>query len=398
MRNFLLALLCTAISACTQIPAITEIHPYLNDQAFKPAKHEFKPDDVFAIDQTMQNYLEKEVIPKAKKSSLQRALFDALTSTEHLKLDYDSEKTKNAREAFAAKNGNCLSLVILTAALAKHLDVKVHFQDVQVPQLWGRNNNLQFAVNHVNIILGSIRPFYDDPLAGPAKMRSADTRFQDELMLIDFIPTENLRLQRARPIDSDTILAMYFNNRAFELLSSQQVDEAYWAIRAALTIAPSYQTSLNTLGVIYRRHGDLASAEKIFRDLHNSNTSNTIVLSNLVETLNANGKVAEATQFNLLLHRLQKVAPFEYFDQGMLAMARKDYDAARRLFEKEIDLNPEYDESHFWLAIALLKSGHMNLALQEMQLAKKHSTTFSSQQLYSNKVERIKAAIARQTD
>lgn len=398
MRVLFIALLCTAISACTQMPAITEVHPYLHDQAFKPPTQAVKPEEVFAIDQTMKNYLEQEVLPKAKKITLQRALYEALSSTEHLKLDYDSEKTRNAREAFAAKNGNCLSLVILTAALAKHLDIKVHFQDVQVPQLWGRNKNLQFTVNHVNIILGSRRPLYEDPLAGPAKMRMTDTRFQDELMLIDFIPTEDLRLQRARAIDSNTIMAMYFNNRAFELLSNQQIDEAYWSIRTALTVDPNYQTSLNTLGVIYRQQGDLTRAEKIFRDLHGNNNSNTLVLSNLIDTLQTMGNVAEASKLTEQLRRLQKVAPFEYFDKGMSAMKQKDFNLARQYFEKEIEINPEYDETHFWLALALLKSGNMDKALHEMQLAKKHSTTFSSQQMYSNKVERIKAAIARDSN
>lgn len=395
MRRFILSLLCIACAGCTQLPQISEVQPYFNDAAFRAPAKDIRPEDVLAIDDTMQTYLAKEVLPKARRSSPQRALYDALSSSEHLKLDYDTEKTRNAREAFAAKSGNCLSLVILTAALARQMDIKVFFQDVQVPLLWARNKNLHFTVNHVNIILGNRRPLYEDPMYGPAKMRMPDLRFQEESLLVDFLPVENLRNQRARPIEVHTILAMYFNNRAFELLSNQQIDDAYWHIRAAIKVDPGYLSSLNTLGVIYRRQGDLARAERIFRDLIAHNDRNTMVLSNLIDALQSQGKTAEAEKLSMELRRLQKIAPFENFDRGMSAMAANDYKAARRYFEKEIEHNPDYDESHFWLALALLRSGETSLAVDELQLAKKYSTTFSSHQMYSNKLERLKAALAK---
>ncbi len=395
MRRIIIALLCVASSACTQLQQVTQVNTYLNDTAFKTSEMEIDPDAVFALDTTMQTYLEQQVIPRAKKIGPQRALYDALSSTEHLKLDYDTEKTRNAREAFAAKSGNCLSLVILTAALAKKLDVQVFFQDVQVPQLWARHNNLHITVSHVNIILSHRRPRYDEPTLNLQKKHILDQRYLDEALLIDFLPSENLRNQRAVILDVNTILAMYFNNRAFELLSEKRLDEAYWHIRTALKIAPTHHASLNTLGVIYRQRGDLARAERIFRDLLQINDRNTMVLSNLIDALQNNGKQSEAEHYASQLKRYQKIAPFENFDHGMLAMSNQDYLSARRFFEKEIELNPDYDESHFWLALALLKSGKAELAVYELQLAKQYSTTFSTHAMYSNKLERLKAALAK---
>ncbi len=54
-------------------------------------------------------------------------------------------------EAFQARTGNCLSLVIMTAAFAKEVGLPVRFQSVYVPETWSRSGNLYFSSGHVNL-------------------------------------------------------------------------------------------------------------------------------------------------------------------------------------------------------------------------------------------------------
>ena len=49
--------------------------------------------------------------------------------------------TRNAAEAFAARSGNCLSLVIMTAAFAKELGLSVRYQNVFVDETWSRSGD-----------------------------------------------------------------------------------------------------------------------------------------------------------------------------------------------------------------------------------------------------------------
>ena len=50
--------------------------------------------------------------------------------------------TRNAAEAFDARSGNCLSLVIMTAAFAKELGLPVRYQNVFVDEAWSRSGDL----------------------------------------------------------------------------------------------------------------------------------------------------------------------------------------------------------------------------------------------------------------
>jgi hypothetical protein len=86
---------------------------------------------------------------------VRRLLFDALYRRDKLQLEYDSAMTRNAAQTFEARAGNCLSLAIMTAALARELNLPVQFQQIEVDEVWSRAGNLYFASNHVNLALGA---------------------------------------------------------------------------------------------------------------------------------------------------------------------------------------------------------------------------------------------------
>ena len=63
------------------------------------------------------------------------------------------EMTRNAAQAFAARSGNCLSLVIMTAAFAKELGLTVAYQKVFVDDTWARTGDIYLSIGHVNVTL-----------------------------------------------------------------------------------------------------------------------------------------------------------------------------------------------------------------------------------------------------
>src|SRR5205814_2507802 len=84
----------------------------------------------------------------------QQGFVEALYTKGKLKLEYESTETRNAAEAFDARAGNCLSLVIMTGALAKELGFPVRYQRVYVDDTWGRSGDVYFSIGHVNLSLG----------------------------------------------------------------------------------------------------------------------------------------------------------------------------------------------------------------------------------------------------
>jgi len=148
-----------------------------------------------------------------------------------------------------------LSLVIMTAAFAKELGLRVTYQTVATEETWSRSDDILFYSTHVNLSLDR---------------REIDSKRgydPGSMLTVDFLPAADILGQRTRSISENTVVAMYMNNRAAEALARQQIDEAYWWVRGAVVRAPNFSNSYNTLGVVYLRHGDLHAAEQVLNHL-----------------------------------------------------------------------------------------------------------------------------------
>ena len=365
------------LAACAAPPPPTE--GLFDDAAFAAPARPVDAGAVFALSEPMQRYLGQELARDVRRKGPRTALVDALYAPGRLRLDYDAQRTRNAAEAFEARSGNCLSLVIMSAALARQLGLPVQFHSVYSDAGWGRSGDLLVANGHVNLTLR--HPSAD-----------ARTRFDVvEAMLIDFDPPQPGQKQYSRSIPESTVLAMYMNNRAAESLAAGEVDEAYWFARAAITTEPTFLAAHNTLAVVYLRHGQLQRAERVLQQLLAAEPANTAALANLVLLYGKQGRTAEAAAVQQRLARIEPVPPYHYFQLGLEAMQRRDYAQAKAMFEKEIDRAAYHHEFHFGLALANYGLGDVREAQRQLGLAMKASTRDAERQLYAGKLERLKA-------
>lgn len=374
-------LLCSVLAACAATPPAS-LPPIFNDSDFAPAIA-IDAGSVFALDDAMRHYVQTEVGREQRNKNPRVALYDALYDKSQLKLEYDAAKTRNASETFAARRGNCLSLVIMTAALAREMGLKVQYQEVLGEENWSRSGDMYFVAGHVNLVLG--RRLIDNP-------NNYDAH---SMMVIDFLPSGDVSGYRTREISEATILAMYMNNRAAETMSEGRLAQAYWWARGAIVQDPSFSGAYNTLGVIQFRHGDLAQARRTLAHALARSPDNTVLLSNLAQALEASGMADEALPLRRRLLALQPQPPFHYFNLGKAAMQQGDYALAIRLFSREIARDPYYHEFHFWLAQAYARMGQLALAGKQLELAMDNSTTRSDQGLYAAKLQRLRAATAQ---
>jgi hypothetical protein len=378
MKNWAVLLFSMMLAGCAAVPVTQRPELLFNDHLFAAATERIRAEDVFALSDEMKQYLDTEIAGQARSKGRQRGLFDSLYSKGGLKLEFDSVMTRNAAQAFAARSGNCLSLVIMTAALAKEMGLPIRYQRVLADETWTRDGDIHFFVGHVNLTLGGL-PSYGG-------LRRAEVE-----LTIDFLAPREIRGLPTRVIEEETIVAMYMNNRAAELFAQGQLDNAYWWARAAVGQDPHYLSSYNTLGVIYRRHGNLEEAEKVLRHALERGPANTRVMSNLVWVLDDLGRVAES---KLLARRLEQLEPdpaFSFFNRGLAAVRSGDFNAARELFAREVDRAPYYHEFHYWLAIAYLGLGDVERADRELTIALESSTTRNDRAIYAAKLDRIKS-------
>jgi len=381
----LCAFLLASCAVTPDAPRDTPHHArFFDDARFAPASERIGAAQVFAMSDDMRRYVEKEIVPRTKLRGRQLALVDALYKKGDLKLEYDSAMTRNATEAFAARSGNCLSLVIMTAAFAKALDLPLEYQKVFVDDAWARAGNMYLAIGHVNLTLGKRRTeeFTYASRVGRKPIES-------EGLTIDFLPPDDMRSVRTRAITEDIVVAMYMNNRAVEALARGRIDDAYWFARDAVAQSPAFLVAYNTLAAVYHRHGDLAQAEAVLRFVVDREPANTQAMANLVRVLADAGKTEDSQRLAAALAKLEPEPPFAFFNRGMAAMRAGDLQAAKASFEREIARSPDYHEFHFWLAVAHVGLGENAQARKHLAIAVRNSTNRSDHDLYAAKLDRL---------
>ncbi len=366
--------LASLVAACASAPPVLVTPAGLfHDELFAAPGEPVTTDDVFTVTDAMRRYLDVDIAHQLRTKGLQTGLVEALYSRDQLQLEYDTTHTKTAGDAFAARSGNCLSLVIMTAAFAKELKVPFRYGSAFLEETWSRSGDLLFASGHVNVTLGR-------------RLLDAGTSRDLNPLTIDFLPPQDIRGLRRREIGEATVLAMYANNHAAEALVRSQLDTAYAWAREAVRHDPGFAAAWNSLGVVYLRHGNAAEAAQVFEHVLAFDAVNTRSLANLAEALQRQGRSDEARAARARLVAVEPDPPFHFFQLGMEAMRRNDFVAARDLFAREVERADYQHEFHYWLGVADWRLGNVDAARRQLALAKDNSTTRSLHDLYAAKL------------
>ena len=381
MKAALIALaspLIALIAGCANAPPMPAANDLFHDEAFAAPTQRIDPGAALAVSPAMRAYLAENFAKRAGNTDKRRLLFTALQRGE-LKLDYDASITRTASQAFDARSGNCLALVLMTAALAKELGLTVYYQQIVGTDAWSRADQLYIGIGHVNLRI-------DDP-ANRAKFPYTD----GNSMIVDFQPSVDVRRLNSRDVPERSVIAMFLNNRAVELLATGHADDAYWWAREAIRIDPEVLGAYVTLGVVYRSRGQAAWAERTLARVAEREPDNVSAMSNRVLALRDLRRDAEANELAKRLQALDPNPPFSYFNEGLAAYRAGRIDVARRLFAKEVARAPYHHEFEFWLAVTYFELNDVDRAAVHLRRAQDVSTTRKDHDLYAAKLARLKS-------
>ncbi len=380
MKTWLILLFVLLTGCASPRAPVANLSSLFADASFAPPSEPTGATDLFRLSEPMREYVRSPAfLSHLRLKGARQGLVDALYKAGELKLEYESTMTRNAAQTFEARSGNCLSLVIMTAAFARELDMPVVFNAVNTDEMWSRQGGLYLASTHVNISIG-YRP--------NEIVRGAES---SPALVVDFLPPEDVIGYDMRPIPEDEIVALYMNNRAAESLVQGRLDDAYWWARSALLRQPQVATAYNTLGVIYQRRARPEMAERALRAALQVEPRNVVAMQNLVPVLRQLGKDGEAQALGERVARLEPNPPYHYFNEGMRAFEQGDFLRAKKMFGREVRRAPYNDEFHFWLALTHLRLGETVPARQQMALARDTSTRGEARARYASKLAYLKA-------
>lgn len=367
------------VSGCASPPPMPPAADLFHDALFAPPTAAIEPEQAMALSAPMRAYLDSHLRRAPPGIDRRRWLVEALYRRGDLLLEYDASITRTAAEAFDARSGNCLALVMMTGAFAKAMGLAVRYQTVLGDEAFERAGDLAIEVGHVNLTL-------EERLRNPGLVSS-----DRDPWTVDFLPARGGRLSRTRVIEEHTVIAMFLNNRAVESLVGGRTDEAYWWVREAIRRDPELLGGYVTLGVVYRAARQPALAEAALARVNAREPDNTRALANRVLALRDMGQHAEASALQQRLDRLDPHPHFADFELGKVALRERRFDDARRLFEREVARAPDYHAFHFWLAVVHAELNDPKRAAEQLALAMRASTTRRDHDLYAAKLDRLKS-------
>jgi Tfp pilus assembly protein PilF len=371
------------LSGCAVLAPPTLPAPLLQDALFGDPARPAEADAALAVDDTMRQYVHDVLAGAVRSKGRPRALADALYARGELQLSYDDGHTRNAAQAFAARAGNCLSLVLMTAALAHEMGLEVSFQSARLDEAVSRSGELMLYAGHVNLVLAP--PFTYWRRYGVRN--SADP----DVLQIDFLPPEAVRGLRSVPISEQRVLAMYMNNRAVESLQRAPAAVSYAWAREALRRDPGFWPAYNTLGVVYQRAGHLAPAAAVYRHALVQDPDNLPAMANLAQVLLALGRADEAAPWLARRLALEPQAPFHLLGLAEAALARGDLAEAERLLAREAAVTGASHEAALLSARLQAARGDRAGVQQALGEALDRSSTPRQRQVYADKLARLRA-------
>lgn len=284
------------------------------------------------------------------------------------------DETYTASETLEKSAGNCLSLAILTTALATvaHVEVAYRLTD-SLPVFESRGNHIRRDL-HVRSFL------YDPTWEAP----EGYLVFSPPGIIVDYFPIDSDRF--IGNIDEAEYLSMYYRNLAADAIQDENLNEAYWLIVRSLELSPVSADSLNMLAIVNDRAGDKSKSEETYRFGIQNSPRQVSMLRNYGIFLRREGRSDEAEEIEKTLSRLADPNPFDWIAAGQSAFDANELKRAMDYFRKGVDLAPYLHEAHLGLARVNFRLGNLKIAEQELQLALNYATRPTSRELYEAKL------------
>lgn len=285
---------------------------------------------------------------------------------------YQDYLTQVASKTFAQRAGNCMSLVVMTAALANALAINTQYYDIAVEPMWDKQGDFYLMNGHVNLLL-----------LAPENQRVIYSASRG--ILVDFMPAQALRAYAKVGISQSTLITMFYNNMAAESLVSGDINRAYALVTAGLKLG-EFTPALNTLAVIYRRKGDNVRAEQVYRYALQRDSNDMTTLYNLAVMLGEQNRLDEWAKVHKVLELERIKNPYYYYDMAQQAYDEHNYTEALTWYRRALDKADYRHEFFFGISQTYWALGDTKRAKVNMQKALALSP-HNGQQRYQMKLQ-----------
>ncbi|RDV24065.1 tetratricopeptide repeat protein [Alteromonas aestuariivivens] len=329
--------------------------------------------EIFGLEDKAQNFVREAVWPFANDESSIRGLLRQIFDHSEMGLLYRSEANTTANETFLNQSANCLSLSIMTYAMAESAGFKAQFYEVQIPEYWTRREGYSLLNGHINL-----------------RLRLADeigtTRLYDEFVDVDFDP-QVIRNHFPRiPISKNLVVAMYYTNKGADALIANSYSQAYAYFRRAAVMEPEFASVWVNLGVLYRIKGDFEASEASYHQALAINDENLTAWENLAILYQHMQQPERAEEILASVERKRQDNPFYHFILGEQAFDEGLYDEALAHYRKAMRIDKNRHEVLFGMGKTFYELGDISKAKDYLEMAARKAISEQDEQRYLSKL------------
>ncbi len=288
-------------------------------------------------------------------------------------------RTLTASQVMAFNAGNCMSLAVLTTALAEVAGLDVGYQLMDDVPVYAFSGSVVTKGVHV-------RTKVYDTISSPVEGTFVISR---PGATIDYFPTNRQRF--IANIGREDYLARYYRNIAAQAIGDESYNTAYWYAMESLKFAPDDSQAINMLAVVNRRVGDIAKAEELYLFGIEHAEEKLSLLNNYLVLLEAADRTKDAARIRNQLASMDDPSPFNWFQLASTAYADAKYIDAIRYFNKALELAPYLHEAHLGVAQANYEIGRFRNVEASLKAALDNAYRRSTRALYQAKLAALSA-------
>ncbi len=357
LRHSVLFVVATFLAGCASAPKATWV---ADSGVWLDAAFAYQS-NLVTVDENALFRLDDDVLLQLRNARTQhhglesrlKYLVDTVVTNKQQPFVYAGRSTV-AAQTWRSRAGDCLSLTVLTYAMARELGLPASFQQLDLYSVFDRRAGIDYQVGHVNVYVERQKGIYDYRAIG-----------HSQGVIIDFEPSyDSARI--GTTLNSQDILARYYNNLGAQYLAHQDYPRAYAHFKAAVLADPQFGAARTNLAGLYLVHGFRDVAERVLTETVNHIDNADGALLALHRLLTDQGRHLEAAHYQAQLEARQKLAPYYWIRRGLEALQARNFRQAIDALEKAQELATGFSEVHRYLALAYLQSGKPDLAQEQI--------------------------------
>ncbi|WP_198147355.1 transglutaminase-like domain-containing protein [Gilvimarinus polysaccharolyticus] len=311
------------------------------------------PDELLAITPQMAHFAEQAVSAARNDADRVQALHDALLLPESgggRGIQYEASATYTPAQAYRLQRANCLSFSLLFVAMARHIGLEAHINDVAIPPTWDRiDDRLQF-MRHVNV--------------------KVKLRHNIDTLVID-LDMRNYRAYYSQQTISDrTAKSQFYNNLAIAPTNPQSdtLDSRFYNLKQALALDDRQSFLWNNLATLYRQQGLHELSEALYAEALTRNPQDLTAIRNLSQHYRYTGRLVLAEQLDALAYKYRESNPYYQYRLASQYYRNAEYQLAAEKIEIAIKKHPG-EQLFYKLAVDIYETMGLTRKLQKAQRA-----------------------------